>query len=159
MLFDADGYRQNQWHEQVKDRVVEDVEIMQLVKVAGYNGEALLANGMISCRMYKNYADAVNGFSKNFLAAFNYNVFLFLIYIVLIIGGPMIVMITLDFHLIFFMAALIILSRVMISLSAGQNALHNVILHPLQMLNFTLIAFLAIQRHLTKTIIWKGRRV
>lgn len=159
MLFDAETYRNNLWHEQVKDKVVEDVEIMRLVKASGYNGEALMANGMVNCRMYNNYTDAVNGFSKNFLAAFSYNVLWFLIYIVFIIGGPMMVMITLDFHLIFFMAGLIILTRIMISLSAGQNAWYNIILHPLQMLSLTLIAFLAIQRHLTKTIIWKGRRI
>lgn len=159
MLFDAEIYHRHQWHEQAKHKVVEDVEIMKLVKAATFNGEALLANGMINCRMYKGYADAVNGFSKNFLAAFNYSIPGFLIYIVLLIGGPMIVMMTLDFHLIFFMAALIILSRVMISLSAGQSAWRNVLLHPVQMLNLTLIAFLAIQKHLTKTNIWKGRRL
>jgi glycosyltransferase involved in cell wall biosynthesis len=159
MLFDAELYREHQWHEQVKDKVVEDVEIMRLVKAASYNGEALLANGMINCRMYKNYRDAVNGFSKNFLAAFNYNIIWFLIYIVLIIGGPMIVMMTLHFELILFMFGLIILTRVMISLSAGQNAWYNILLHPAQMFSLTLVAFLAIQRHLTKTMIWKGRKI
>jgi len=114
---------------------------------------------MINCRMYKNYRDAVNGFSKNFLAAFNYNIIWFLIYIVLIIGGPMIVMMTLHFELILFMFGLIILTRVMISLSAGQNAWYNILLHPAQMFSLTLVAFLAIQRHLTKTMIWKGRKI
>lgn len=159
MLFDAELYRKHQWHELVKDKVVEDVEIMRLVKAASCNGEALLANGMINCRMYKNYRDAVNGFSKNFLAAFNYNIIWFLIYIVLIIGGPMIVMMTLNFQFILFMFGLIILTRVMISLSAGQNAWHNILLHPAQMFSLTLVAFLAIQRHLTKTMIWKGRKI
>jgi cellulose synthase/poly-beta-1,6-N-acetylglucosamine synthase-like glycosyltransferase len=159
MLFDADVYRQNQWHEQVRDKVVEDVEIMRLVKANSLNGEALLANGLISCRMYKNYPDAVNGFSKNFLAAFNYNILWFLIYILLIIGGPMIVIMTLNFSLILFMGGLILLTRVMISLAAGQNAWHNIVLHPAQMFSLTLIAFLAIQRHLTKTMVWKGRKI
>ncbi len=159
MLFDAAQYRQNQWHQQVQDKVVEDVEIMKLVKAAGYNGEALLANNMVSCRMYKNYTQAVSGFSKNFLAAFNYNIFGFLIYLLLIIAGPMIVVMTFDYELIFFMAALIILTRIMISLSAKQNALYNVILHPVQMFSLTLIAFMAVQRHLTKTNVWKGRKI
>jgi len=159
MLFDAEAYRENQWHEKAKDRVVEDVEIMKMVKAAGYNGEALLANGMISCRMYKSYTGAVNGFSKNFLAAFNYSVMGLLLYLMVLIGGPMIVMITLDFPLIFFMIGLIILTRIMISLSAGQSALLNVILHPLQMLNLVMIGFLAIQKYLTKTTVWKGRSV
>ena len=159
MLFDAEIYQQQQWHKQAKDRVVEDVEIMKLVKSAGYNGEALLANGMISCRMYKGYTDAVNGFSKNFLAAFNYSVMWLLIYLVVLIGGPMIVMMTLNLQLILFMFGLIILTRIMISLSASQNAWLNVLLHPIQMLNLMLIAFVAIQKYLTKTTVWKGRRI
>ena len=80
-------------------------------------------------------------------------------YILLVIAGPMIVMMTFDFQLIFFMAALIILTRIMISLSAKQNALYNVILHPAQMFSLTLIAFTAIQKHLTKTNVWKGRKI
>jgi glycosyltransferase involved in cell wall biosynthesis len=159
MLFAASAYNKNQWHEQVKDKVVEDVEIMKLVKANGYSGEALLANGMISCRMYKNYNEAVTGFSKNFLAAFNYCILSLLIYIMFIFGGPMIIMMTLDFNLIFFMAGLILLTRVMISLAAKQNAWYNIVLHPVQMVNLTLIAFLAIQKHLTKTNVWKGRRI
>lgn len=159
MLFDGENYRENQWHEQVKHKVVEDVEIMKAVKGSGYNGEALLANGMVSCRMYKNYIGAVNGFGKNFLAAFNYSVLGFLIYILLIVAGPMLVVMTFDFQLIFFMAGLIILTRIMISLSSMQNALYNVFLHPVQMFSLTVIAFTAIQKHLTKTTIWKGRKI
>ena len=159
MLFDAETYRKNEWHKQVKDRVVEDVEIMRIVKSSGYNGEALLANGMISCRMYKSYTEAVNGFSKNFLAGFNYSIITLLIYLVIIIGGPMIVMMTLNLQMIVFMIGLIILTRIMISLSASQNAWLNVLLHPLQMINLTIIAFMAIQKYLTKTTVWKGRQV
>jgi chlorobactene glucosyltransferase len=109
--------------------------------------------------MYKNYKDGVNGFSKNFLAAFNYSVPGLLIYIVLVIGGPMMVMTTLNFPMILFMAGLIMLMRIMVSLSAKQDALYNVLLHPVQMFNLTLIAFLAIQKHLTKTNVWKGRKI
>ena len=159
MLFDADSYRQNQWHEQVKHSIVEDVEIMKAVKGSGYNGEALLANGMVSCRMYKGFGEAVNGFGKNFLAAFNYSVLGFLIYILLVIAGPMLVIMTFNFQLIFFMISLIILTRIMISLSSKQNALYNVLLHPVQMLSLTLIAFTAIQKYLTKTTVWKGRKI
>jgi len=159
MMFDAEIYRKKQWHKQVKDRVVEDVEIMRAVKSAGYNGEALLANGMVSCRMYKDYSEAVSGFSKNFLAAFNYSIITLLIYLVIVIGGPMIVMITLNPQLIFFMFGLILLTRIMISLASHQNTWLNVLLHPLQMINLTLIAFLAIQKYLTKTTVWKGRKI
>jgi glycosyltransferase involved in cell wall biosynthesis len=159
MLFDAAGYDEYQWHQLAKNKVVEDVEIMKLVKAAGLNGEALLANGMISCRMYSGYNEAINGFGKNFLAAFNYNIIGFLIYLLLIVGGPAIIVMTMNLNLIFIMAGLILLSRVMISLSAGQNALRNMFLHPVQMLSLLLIGFTSIQKHLTKTTVWKGRKI
>jgi len=157
MLFDAVVYQQNQWHELVKDKVVEDAEIMKTIKSASYKGEVLLANDMISCRMYKNYSEAISGFSKNSLAVFNYNIPGLFIYILVLIGGPMIVLMTLNFSLILFMAGLIMLTRIMISLSVGQNALYNVVLHPVQMFNLVVIAFLSVQKHLTKTNVWKGR--
>lgn len=159
MLFNAEDYTKYQWHQLAKNKVVEDVEIMKLVKAAKLNGEALLANGMISCRMYKGYNQAVNGFGKNFLAAFNYNVFGFLIYLLLIIGGPVVVVMTMNLNFIAMMAGLIMLSRIMISLTAGQNAWLNLLLHPIQMLSLLLIGITSIQKHLTKTTVWKGRKI
>jgi glycosyltransferase involved in cell wall biosynthesis len=159
MLFEAATYRKYEWHKSAMDKIVEDVEIMKQVKSAGLVGESLLANGMISCRMYTGYLEAINGFGKNFLAAFNYNIFSFLIYLLLIIAGPMLVIMTLNLPLITMMAGLIMLTRIMISLESGQNALVNVLLHPLQMLSLLMIAFSAIQKYLTKTTQWKGRKV
>ena len=159
MFFHGDTYRENHWHSLVKDKIVEDAEIMRHVKLKGYLGEVLLANGMINCRMYKHYNQAIEGFSKNALAVFNDSVAGLLVYILLMIGGPMIVLMTLNPNLIFFMAGLIALSRVMISLASGQSVFYNLILHPVQMFNLTLIAFLSIQKSLTRTNTWKGRAV
>jgi hypothetical protein len=159
MLFNAEIYRQYEWHKITKDKIVEDVQIMKQVKSAGFNGESLLANGLVSCRMYKTYPDAIYGFGKNFLAAFNYNLFSFLLFLLLLIAGPMIVIMTLSLNLVVLMCGLIILTRIMISFLAGQNVLVNIILHPLQMFNMVLIAFSAIQKYLTKTTVWKGRKI
>jgi glycosyltransferase involved in cell wall biosynthesis len=159
MFFKADDYRSNNWHQLVKDKIVEDVEIMRQVKANKLNGETLLANGMISCRMYTGFEECLDGFSKNFLAAFNYSIPGFLLFLLLLIGGPMLIIITANFPLMFFTAGLIVLTRIMVSLSSGQNAFYNVILHPLQMVSLVIISFMAIQKHLTKTNIWKGRRV
>jgi glycosyltransferase involved in cell wall biosynthesis len=159
MLFNAGLYRQYEWHNLTKDKIVEDVEIMKQVKSAGFNGESLLANGLISCRMYKTYPGAINGFGKNFLAAFNYNIFSFIIFLLLLIGGPMIIIMTLNFNLIALMAGLIILARIMVSFLAGQSVPRNILLHPVQMFNMLLIAFSTIQRYLTKTTVWKGRKI
>ena len=159
MMFNAAVYRQYQWHEVVKNKVVEDIEIMRLVKGEGYKGETLLANGLINCRMYTGYKDAVDGFSKNFLAAFNYSIPGFMLYLLLIIGGPLIVIATLNLQLIVFMCGIIMLGRSMISFASGQNKEFNMLLHPVQMFNLLVIGIMAIQKHLTRSNIWKGRRV
>jgi len=159
MFFDAGVYHKNKWHQIVKDKVVEDVEIMRQVKTAGLNGEALLANGMISCRMYTGFKESLNGFSKNFLAAFNYSIPGFLIFMLLLILGPVFVIASTNLAVGLFVIGLIVLTRIMVSLSSGQNALYNVLLHPLQMISLAIISVLAMQRHLTKTNVWKGRRV
>ena len=159
MLFDGQLYTKNKWHEKAKDKVVEDGQIMKLVKAAGLKGELLLANGMINCRMYKNFRQAINGFSKNTLAAFNYNIWGLIIFVLLVIGGPIAVFATLNINLIFLMCGLIVLNRIMTSLLSGQNVTSNIILHPAQMINFIIIAFVSIQKHLTKTNEWKERRI
>jgi glycosyltransferase involved in cell wall biosynthesis len=159
MFFDAEIYHQHQWHQKVKNQVVEDVEIMKCVKQNQLKGEGLLANGLIRCRMYNNYAEAIFGFSKNFLAPFNYSVITFLFYLIFIICGPILVGLTLNLQLFLMMVSLILLTRVMISLESGQNPLYNVLLHPLQMFSLIIIAHFAIKKHLTKTVMWKGRKV
>ena len=159
MFFDAEKYHQHQWHEKVKDQVVEDVEIMKCVKQQKLKGEGLLANGLIRCRMYNNYQEAIYGFSKNFLAPFNYSVLTFLLYLIFIICGPILIALVLPLQLLMMMVSLIVLTRIMISLSSGQNAFYNVLLHPLQMFNLVIVAYLSVRKHLTKTVTWKGRKV
>jgi glycosyltransferase involved in cell wall biosynthesis len=159
MVFDAADYHQHQWHEQVKHLVVEDVEIMKLIKYQRKRTESLLANGMLYCHMYESYWDAINGFSKNFFAGFNYSAVSLFSFLLLVIGGPVFVFFTADAQLILFMLTLIFLSRIMTSFSAQQNPVYNLILHPIQMLNMVIISHYTIVRNLTKTNNWKERKV
>lgn len=157
MLFDSASYHAHQWHAQVKDKIVEDIEIMKLLKAYQYKVESLLANGYIACRMYTSFSDAINGFSKNLLAGFNYNIPGLLCYLLLIILGPVFIAIYLNYSLLFFAITLIILTRIMISLSSGQNVFLNILLHPFQMLSLVLISCISIKKHITKKTNWKGR--
>ena len=159
MLFDAQSYRKQQWHEQVKNRVVEDIEIMKLIKTHGGRGEALLANGLIQCRMYHSWDEAVSGFSKNFLAGFSYSIPGLFLYLFLVVIGPLAMIWYLGWNLGVLALGLIFLSRVMISLLSRQPLWWNLILHPLQMLMLLYVAVLSMQKHFTKTVIWKGRQI
>ncbi|MDN3587031.1 glycosyltransferase [Pedobacter aquatilis] len=157
MFFKASNYHDFEWHERVKDKVVEDVEIMKLVKQQGCKTEALLANGLIYCRMYKNLNESINGFSKNLLAGFGSNIIILLIYQLLVIAWPIILIQNFDLSLLALPLTLVVLSRLMISFLSGQNVLLNLVLHPLQMLFFLLISLISIKKHLFKNGTWKGR--
>ena len=130
---------------------------MKKVKLNKLYGEALLANGFIYCRMYKSYNESLKGFSKNILAGFNNSIVGLLIYILLVVLGPLFILIFGNFQLFYFAMTLIIFSRVMISYLSGQNVLLNILYHPLQMLNLLILAFLSIKQSLSKTVSWKGR--
>jgi len=159
MFFNANNYQENRWHERVKHQVVEDVEIMKLVKQEKFNAEALLANGLIYCRMYRSLGESLNGFSKNLLAGFGNNIIILLIYQLLVTIGPVILILNFNIALLVLPLTLIILSRMMISYLSGQNVLINLILHPFQMLFFLIISFISIQKHIFKTGTWKGRTI
>jgi len=159
MFFNANQYRENQWHEKVKRQVVEDVEIMKLVKQEKLNAEVLLANGLIYCRMYKNLGESLNGFSKNLLAGFGSNIIILLFYQLLVTIGPVILILNFNIALLVLPLTLIMLSRIMISYLSGQNVLINLILHPFQMLFFLIISIISITKHIFKTGTWKGRTI
>ena len=159
MLFNADNYMENQWHEQVRNRVVEDIEIMRSVKTLGFRGEALLANGYIFCRMYRSFQDAFQGFSKNLLAGFNNNIIGLFLYLLLVILGPLAIAYILSAQLLFFALSLIILSRIMISLMSGQNVWFNILLHPIQLTCMLFIAITSVKKYFTQTIVWKDRPI
>ena len=159
MFFNANLYQENQWHEKVKRQVVEDVEIMKLVKQEKLNAEALLANGLIYCRMYKNLSESLNGFGKNLLAGFGNNIIILLFYQLLVTIGPVILILNFNIALLVLPLTLIVLSRIMISFLSGQNVLINLILHPFQMLFFLIISIISITKHIFKTGTWKGRTI
>ncbi|MFM6976186.1 MAG: glycosyltransferase [Sphingobacteriaceae bacterium] len=159
MLFDAADYARNQWHEQVKNKVVEDIEIMRLVKNTQGRGEALLANGFIYCRMYTGFNEAITGFSKNLLAGFAYSLPGLFLYLFLVLLGPLAMLLYLGLNLSLLALILILLSRLMISLLSGQSVFWNLLLHPFQIGVLLLVAVLSMQKYLTKSVTWKGRNI
>ncbi|MGY3053447.1 glycosyltransferase involved in cell wall biosynthesis [Pedobacter sp. UYEF25] len=159
MFFEAENYKVNFWHKEVKGEVVEDIEIMRLVKLRSFKAEALIANNFIYCRMYNGVKEAVDGFSKNLLAGFGKNIWVLLIYLTLVIVGPVLLIFNFNIAQVILPLALILLGRIMISLLSGQKVIENLVLHPIQMAFFFIIAIISIKKHLLKSGTWKGRQL
>lgn len=157
MLFNAQIYKQNLWHQQVKNKVVEDIEIMKTIKQKGFIGETLLANRFLYCRMYKNYQQSLNGFSKNLLAGFGGSIIGLLIFVFLICFGLPFVIIYANPSLVFFAITLIILNKLMICMLSNQHIISNIILNCAQIVTLLLLTIISIYKSLTQKQVWKGR--
>jgi len=159
MLFDADIYRKNKWHEKVKDHKVEDIEIVKLIKRKGYIAKTLLSNGQIKCRMYNNFKESIEGFSKNVTAFFGNSVFLTILFAIITSFGIFVILFTFNY---LYVTAYIILSvvlRIIVSILSKQFVLTNILLSVPQQIAFIAVVFKAVYNKSLKYGTWKGRPI
>lgn len=148
-------------HAAVRDRVVDDVELARAVRADG--GRIRLFNGIgtVACRMYRSDEDLWNGFRKNFLAGFGYNVPLFIgmgLVHATVVFGPWLL---LPWHPV--AAALLLLApvaqRLLVAALMGFP-LRDAPLHVVSVLWFQRLAFTVLRDHLTRRpVSWKGRYI
>ncbi len=74
LLFRREVYAAVGGHGAVKDHATEDIAIAKAVRRLGYRWCLLDGTRFVSARMYRGLREAVNGFSKNLFALFNYRV-------------------------------------------------------------------------------------
>ncbi|AXJ01193.1 chlorobactene glucosyltransferase [Cyclonatronum proteinivorum] len=79
MAFRAETYRQIDGHEAVKNHIVEDVMLAREVIDHGFRMRMLHGRDAFFCRMYTSERGMFEGFRKNFLAGFDYNIPLFVV--------------------------------------------------------------------------------
>lgn len=159
MLFSAEDYRKNQWHEQVKQEIVEDIEIMRQVKKAGHRGRVLLGNHLVKCRMYHNFKEGWHGFSKNLLAGFNHSIIGLLVFLFLVVFAWSSISAVTDWKLVGGFLSLALGLRAVLSVLGKQSIGYNLLAHPLQMVIWTGIGFRSIWLRLTGKNEWKGRNI
>jgi chlorobactene glucosyltransferase len=73
ILFRRQFYDRINGHAAVKDALVEDVWLCKSVKKAGGTVVAFNGSDIVSCRMYRNFREIWEGFSKNLFAALGYS--------------------------------------------------------------------------------------
>jgi chlorobactene glucosyltransferase len=159
MFFDAKSYYQNQWHSVVKTQVTEDIEIVKAIKTRGEKAETLLPKGLILCRMYHNWNEAINGFSKNLLAGFGNQILFLVTYCFLTTFAYFAVFITFGIAGILLSLLLLTIINFGIAKLSQQSFWETSVLHFLRTMSFLIIALQSIYRKLTKTNTWKGRKI
>lgn len=69
-LLQREAYDASGGHEALRDAIVDDVGLARQLRVAGFRTEMVLADDMVSVRMYHGLREIVDGFTKNVFAAF-----------------------------------------------------------------------------------------
>lgn len=169
MLFRRSAYDKIGGHESVKYSILEDVNIAKKIKEAGLR--LVVADGLSLCsvRMYRNFKEIWNGFSKNIFAGFNYSTpmlfiidilylvlfFLpFLFLVLFIISGPIASPATV---LVIVQVIILYLIRILLSLKFKLGFV-STILHPLGSLLVPVIALNSWRWIASGTgAKWKGR--
>ena len=159
MLFDAATYRQNQWHHKLKSSLVEDIEIIRLMKSRKFNVATLLGNNDVVCRMYNNYSEGVHGFSKNVIQFFGNSSFAAVGFLIVVLSGFLFILLSLSVKHLLIYLVLVIGIRIFIALKSKQSLMWNLLLHPLQMLVFMTIVMRGMIVKRKRQYQWKGRNI
>lgn len=168
-LFKREVYEKFGGHESVKGEILEDIHISKQVKKFGYKIMVFDGSNNIFCRMYHNFDEVINGFSKFIFAAFDYNGFMemiamsffSIIFMVPFLLLPMGVFIfswsgrVITFNII--QICIILVIKIILSMRF-KNRILDVLLTPVSVAYMVLIAGNSyFQAKLGKGIYWKGR--
>jgi chlorobactene glucosyltransferase len=159
MMFRADAYHKNQWHNLVKNKMVEDIAINRLMKKRRYLTQTLLGNKDVFCRMYHNYHEGLCGFSKNIIQVLMGSVCSLLILSVYFLSGLPLAYYYAPAEIFFLYLGLGVFIKATTSYLSKQAVLLNVLLHIPQLISLIVIDILAIRNRLRKAYPWKGRMV
>lgn len=100
MLFKRTAYDAIGGHAGIRDIVVDDLALARRIKTAGLRLRIADGTDRVRCRMYRNFREAWDGFSKNLYAAFDYNAALLLFvwtYLLVVAWEPILVLLAAGF--------------------------------------------------------------
>lgn len=78
MLFRREAYQKIGGHTALGKEIVDDLMLARKIKAAGMRWRVVRLSDLISCRMYHSGWDAIQGFSKNLFAAFDFRLLIYL---------------------------------------------------------------------------------
>lgn len=170
MLFRRTSFEAVGGYMAVRGDVVDDVALARRIVREGYRWRIMDATRHISCRMYRGFWEAVDGFTKNIFAFFNHHLLLFVIawgWIEVAFVLPLLVVLAHVFGMPveFFPPELAFVTTVAawgcwwLACRRFGYSLHLSFVYPIPLTLFVMIAFRSMVLHLTGRAHWKGREV
>jgi chlorobactene glucosyltransferase len=168
MLFKKESYLKIGGHSAVKGSVLDDVPLGRNIKKNGFKWRLVDGMNRVSCRMYTNFKSAFNGFTRNLLAAFNYNAILLIwvwFWIANVIWDPIIfLLINIFTNFMSFSEIIYAIITILINLSLWAIAfirfkypVYLIFLQPIISLLMFIIAIKSLYQQITGKLVWKDR--
>jgi chlorobactene glucosyltransferase len=169
MVFRREAYQAIGGHARAGSSIVDDLVLAQSIKAAGLRWRVMNVTDLITCRMYHEWNEAFDGFTKNFFAAFGFRLLPYLFvftWLAAMFLEPLIILALLasghapGARLIELLAC-IGLSLVvwLIPYLALRLPPGLALLYPLTILANEVVAFRSLRLSLSGRLTWKGRRL
>jgi chlorobactene glucosyltransferase len=170
MLFNRSAFEAVGGYASVREHLVDDVALGRRIIAHGYRWTLLDGTGHVSCRMYRGFWEAVDGFSKNVFAFFEYRILFYLaawLWIAIAFLEPPYALSSwyLGKPLAYFppnLAAIATLQSLLLWRIAYRRfrlPAYLVLLYPLSLSLFILIGLRSLVLTLTGRATWKGRQL
>ncbi|MCK9162944.1 MAG: glycosyltransferase family 2 protein [Bacteroidales bacterium] len=159
MLFKQKTYKEIQPHKIFKNSKAEDIEISRYYKKLRKKIHCLASVNDVSCRMYRNLSNSIQGFSKNVNYFFGNSYILAIGFWLITTLGFIPILITQSLGIFIIYLIIIILTRIFISLSTNQNLLENILYIIPQQIVLGIIIYKSIFNTKKDKLIWKDRQI
>lgn len=133
VFFDAEQFKVLNWNENQIKKLPPAIEVIKLAKQHHLKTEVLLANKLIQNKVVDIDAGR---FAQDLLLNFSNSSVTALIYVFLVVLGPLILLFNMNPAFLMLPFGLIFMSRVMIAFMTAQSPVRHILLHPLQMALF-----------------------
>ena len=167
MLFRREAYQKIGGHENLDSMFVDDLTLTRRIKAVGLRWRVMNLGDLITCRMYHNSREAIDGFTKNLFAAFDFHLTAYLfvfIWLAVLFLWPLILLMAWAFGQVQSirpaeLAASIGLSLLVWIIPYLHMGMPFVLgfIYPLTILANEVVAFRSLFSSLTGRLSWKGR--
>jgi chlorobactene glucosyltransferase len=169
MLFRREAYLAIGGHESISSSVVDDMSLARQIKAERLRWRVSYIADLVSCRMYQSSREAIDGFTKNLFAAFDYRMlpfFFAFIWLMVMFWEPLIVLAVMISGLVTQAQPTAILTCLALSILLwlipyGEMSIPFFLafLYPFTILANVGVAFRSLVHSLGGHITWKGRTI
>jgi len=169
MLFRREAYLAIGGHERISSSVVDDMSLARQIKAERLNWRVSFITDLVSSRMYHSSREAIDGFTKNLFAAFDYRLLPFLfafIWLMVMFWEPLFVLAVMTSGLVTQarLVALIVcllLSFLLWLIPYFEMGIPFALafLYPFTILANVAVAFRSLAHSLRGRLVWKGRSI